>query len=172
MSYSGQGDTDDDRFTWSETDGQHRWETVPVGPTGPTGPAGGVIVQAGFTEVAADTSTSSNVFVDLLTLPITTAGASRLMIHATFAATVSIALGTAFFRITVDGAAVRGCGNQLVALLEPQSGALVVRTGLLAAGPHTVRLQWRVSSVVSVLQIRPVAAPDSEHGSLFVAEIV
>jgi hypothetical protein len=129
-------------------------------------------VQTLFTEIAANTSTGSAVFVDLLTLvPVVTAG-NRLVIHTTFAASVSlVSPATAFFRLTLDGVALRGAGMDLTVLAEPECGAIVYRTGALAAGAHTVKLQWRGSVLALGLQIRPVTVPDGEHGSLYIEEV-
>lgn len=121
-----------------------------------------------YTEVAVDTSTPSVVFVDLLTAPVITTGGGPLLVTFTASASATLAGAQVSFRILVDGAASRGSGLVASAAGIPSSTALLAKIPL-AAGPHTVKIQWRVS--LGTVQIRPVTAPDNEHGSLYVQEL-
>lgn len=129
-----------------------------------------VIEQTGFAEQAVDTSTVSIVFVDLLTVAITARGGTRLEILATFSASIAVLAGQGLFRLLLDAGALRGAGFPLATLDQPNSGAIVQRSVVVAAGVRTVKLQWR-TTVGSTLQVRPVAAPNDEHAALFVKEL-
>jgi hypothetical protein len=137
--------------------------------TGPTG-SGATFVQSQFDSVDADTNTNSTVFTDLLSAPITTTIGSFLFVS--FTASPSSVLG-AFagdFRLVIDGTPVAGAAVFLPATDQPESAAIVWRQSGVGAGAHTVVVQWRVTSALRTIQIRPVTAPNNEHGSLYVAE--
>jgi hypothetical protein len=135
--------------------------------TGPTG-SGATVLQSAFGEVTVDTSTTSNVFVDLITVPITTTGAI-LFLASSFAASPTGAAVAADFRLTLDGVPLRGAGL-FMNTGQPESGAIDYRATGLAPGAHTVKLQWRSNSALLGVQIRPVTAPNTEHASLYVQE--
>jgi hypothetical protein len=138
--------------------------------TGPTGAAGsGAIVKTNFGEVAADTSTTSTAFVDLISLPIVTTVGGVLLVWASFAGSPVAAAVSGLFRVTLDGVPIRA-GGIFMNNNNPQDGAIVLRIPGVGLGAHTVALQWRTSTALLGIQIRPVAAPNSEHGSLLVAE--
>ena len=119
-----------------------------------------------------DSSTGSATFIDLLSFVITTTG-GNLLIWSTFAA--SLAGLTALpaeidFQITVDGnPQTGGVGLSEGAANEPEAGSLLARVTGLAAGGHTVALQWRVSNSQSA-QIRPLTQPGRESATLLVME--
>jgi len=74
------------------------------------------------------------------------------------------------FRITVDGAALRG-----VAVTNPSANAacaaaIVGVKATVAAGSHTVALQWRVGSGPATLRVRPAGNAEREHATLLVYE--
>ena len=92
-------------------------------------------------------STTSTSFVNMtgVEVTVTTAG-GRLLIG--FMATLSGSGGNAtYFEITIDGVAVSGQATGILtqpALGTPQG--FVDLSAALAAGAHTVRIQWRVDT--------------------------
>jgi len=137
-----------------------------------TGTSGGeisVLRQSATSKVAVDTTTASAAFVDLLTVALTVE-AGFLLIEASMGASLAVNVGTIFFRITVDGVAQAGVSNSFTVVGDKHASAFSLRVDV-AAGVRTVKLQWRVASVLSTAQIRPVAQPDAEHASLVVSEV-
>lgn len=124
--------------------------------------------QSVFAEIAADTTTTSASFVDLLTANITTFS-SILIIQASISASNSSALGANMdFQVLVDGVAKRGFAIRTPALSNAQLGAgLFYKMTGLTPGAHVVKLQWRTSAGTG--QVRPVATI-AEHASLLVEE--
>ena len=149
-----------------------------TGNTGPTGPTGAVgtsnLVQTVSALQEVDTSTGSAVFVNMFTMSITTTG-GNLLIWASFAA--SLAGLTALpaeidFQLTIDGtpAAFGGAGMYFdTGPNEPESGSCLARVTGLAAGAHTVALQWLVTNAQTA-QIRPASQPGRESASLLAME--
>ena len=147
--------------------------TGATGRTGPTGSAGGAgLIQTAFSEVTADVTTTSSVFVDVpgLTNTITTTAGSNLYAINTFSPSTSSLIGqTIDFRIVIDGVPIRASESTvgLLNVAAAQAGALKIRANL-APGVHTIKVQWRTSG--GTARIRPVTAPNSEHASLIVME--
>ena len=133
------------------------------------GNAGGCCIQSLAARIEVDTSTSSAVFVDLLTINITTVLGSRLLMVFLFSLSNGSANQTAAFRFMVDGIAYDGSGSRLSPANEPQSGGMQrVITGL-AAGAHVVKVQWKTSG--GTISIKPVTVPDTESAALEVTEL-
>jgi hypothetical protein len=120
-----------------------------------------------------NTTTASGVFVTLLTLPIVTQVGTRLLVHATASSSNQSLTGqSVFFRVTLDGVAQRAFAN-IVSLLggnTAQAGAVVLILTGLAAGAHTIELQWMTTG--GTAQVRPIAAANQEHASLLVQELL
>jgi hypothetical protein len=118
---------------------------------------------------AVDVSTNSTVFIDLLTLAINTTGGD---LEIWFDATNSLTSGNrqTFYKLLVDGVAQDGTST-FTTFSAPVSrtGAIVRKVTGLAAGAHTVKVQWKVDS--GTTQIRPVTAPNSESAGLLVNEV-
>ena len=125
------------------------------------------LVQTQMVEVILDTTTASATFVDLLSLTLTT-GANSIIVQATFAAGNTNANIDEFFRVVIDGVAVRGAGIRVITSSGASSGAISCKRAVTAAA-HTVKLQWRTSN--NTARIRPVTAPDAEHACLIVSEV-
>jgi len=138
--------------------------TGPIGPTGPTGPNPVL-----FAQVTADTTIASGgAFADLLTINInTTAPAIRILASFSNDTTLTVVSPT-FFRITLDGVALRGAASATL-LDQLQSGAIDLRAAV-APGAHVVKLQWRTTGILNTARIRPVTNPDGEHASLMVEQ--
>jgi hypothetical protein len=152
-------DSGDNTFKWSQN----------AGPYYKFGP----VLQTVTSVISANTTTTSATFVTLLTVAITTQASTKLDIK--FAGAASSSNNSAdqvFFRLTVDGVAQSAVGittNSSGANLAESMALTWVVTGL-AAGAHTVLIQWRRSA--NTAQIRPVAAPDAESATLTVQEIL
>jgi len=125
--------------------------------------------QSVFLEKTTDATTTSTSFVTLLSQAITLAGSTNLLIR--FSAGVSNTGNNAqtFFRITVDGVVKRGVSVVASSVGAVESAAMVLKVTGLSAAAHTVLVEWRVGG--STGQVRPVAAPDSEHASLLLEEV-
>jgi len=129
--------------------------------------------QSVFTRVTVDTTTIvvSPVFATLLSAPITLSTSAVLLVFVSFAASRSNP-ALDLFQVKVDGvvqagggAAVHGHGGGV----SNSSGAIVLRIAGLAAGPHTIAVEWSQDAAGTV-SIRPVTAPDAEHASLLLVE--
>ena len=74
------------------------------------------------------------------------------------------------FQLTIDATPVPGGnGLSLDTVNAPQTGSLLARIQGLAAGPHTVTLQWRVTNGQTA-QIRPFTQPGRESAAVLAME--
>lgn len=127
------------------------------------------VIKTSRQEQTIDVTNSSTSFVTLLTDSFTTGpGSNRLKIWISYAVS-NTAVGTnlAIFRITVDGTPQRGGASDTIGATAQQSGSIIVDVPV-GPGPHTIVLQWRVSS--GTAQIRAVTAPDLEHANMIIME--
>jgi uncharacterized membrane protein len=138
------------------------WDVIASGANG--------LLQTQFAEVTANTTTASTTFVDLLTVTLTTTAGSALLINFGSSSSNTTASRTNAFRVTVDGVAKRGAAARITTVSEAAGAVIVQKVTGLAAGSHTVKVQWRVTSS-STAQIRPVASPDTEYAALLVKEV-
>ena len=129
-------------------------------------PGSGGLVQEREIELQADTQTTSTTWADLLTLSVTTTGGA-LLLYADISATTSYSGASYSLRVTVDGVAVKGAGVYPGTSSVPMCGSLTCKK-TVAAGTHTVKLQWRVSR--NTLYCQPVSQ-DDEHATLLVEEV-
>jgi hypothetical protein len=134
----------------------------------PVGGGSSVLKSTTMAEVSTDTTTTSTSWVDLLTITLTMASAGKLLAQFSAGFTMSGANNGAYFRIMVDGTAKRGVASRYINT-PGHSVAISYLASGLAAGSHTVKVQWRASA--STLQIRPAGQPDSEHAVLIVQEV-
>jgi hypothetical protein len=130
--------------------------------------------QTVFANVTTDTTTTSTTFVDLISTTIVVSDVAFLHIHATCCSSTADAIINRIhrFQVLVDGSLpVVGSafGVAALALSLPVTGGIVVYTGALTAGSHTIKLQWKVSG--STGQVRPVTHTDDEHASLLICEV-
>lgn len=125
------------------------------------GPAVGPIQAASsaFARVSAITSTTSSVYVTLLSIPFDCASAGRLVLQAAFAARATVGVGV-FFALYLDSAEVQVSGTPIA--LEYAGALLHVED--VAAGLHTIELRWH-TLVAGTIMIDPVT---SDCGSLLV----
>jgi hypothetical protein len=126
------------------------------------------LVQTVFVEQAIDTTTGSASFGDLLTQTITITAGSILLIMFTGSASNTNSNNTIDFQITLDAVAVRGSGMRVSSNNVPMSSAITYRKTGLAAGLHTVKVQWRTGG--NTARIRP-ATTLNEHASLLLQEV-
>ena len=134
------------------------------------GAGAGDILQTASAVLAADSTTTSVTYVDLLTVSITTYGGSSLGIYATFSTSNSVdAAGTGqdYLQITLDGTSLQQAGAEQWPVSE--TGAIFYETGVVDAGAHTVKLQWRTSSG-GTLRCSASSLTRPEHASLMVIE--
>jgi hypothetical protein len=126
------------------------------------------LIQTVFSEISANTTTTSGTFVDLLTVTLTT-GPTQVEIYFTASASNNAFAGASLqFQITIDAVAQRGCKVRSFTLNSASCGAIFFRSGQLSIGSHTIKVQWLTD--VGTAQIRPVTTIQ-EHGSLLVNEI-
>ena len=127
-------------------------------------------LQSQFTQITVDTTTGSVTFVPFLSQSITISSTTNfLIVHFSAGASNLTNNNNVIFRLTIDGAAIRGAAITSSPATAPQSSSIVYRTTGLSVGAHTVAIQWRVNS--STGRVRPVTAPDTEHASLLVEEV-
>lgn len=128
------------------------------------------LVQTQYVSIAADTTTTSNIFVDLLTKTMTTSAGTSLLIRLSASASSSTLVNAVTsFRITVDGVSKGGCAQTVTLLNGVNCATHTVKVTGLAAGNHTIKAQWRTSGATA--QIRPVGAADYESASLLIEEV-
>jgi len=139
---------------------QQGWIYASTDP--PQQPQGIVLRQEIGVKLLVDSTTNSTTFVDLITVAITTqAGVLGLVANATSLALVTLG----YLRITVDGVTVQG-GAHLIGLANNFMGLRVP----IAAGAHTVKLQWRTDAG-GTHQINAASAPEAEFANLLVREM-
>lgn len=126
--------------------------------------------QSVFAEISADTTTTSTTWTDLLSLSITTeAGYIQCLASSCF--TMSNASGREMaLRLVIDDVAQRACASMSDSTTYGEIFSIVFKKAV-AAGAHTVKLQWKTSSATYTMRCRPVTAPDVEHCSLLVEEV-
>ena len=132
------------------------------------------IIQTDFTDLAVDVTTTATSFVSPSTLLTTTITkrftASKLIVHFSVGTSNTNNGRQMFFRVVVDGVAKRAVGVDCPNSGLPQSAAIVTSVSGVAIGSRTILIEWYVSANTG--QVRPVAAPDAEHASMLVEEIL
>jgi len=143
--------------------GEQGWSFESQDPVG-TGLSNSSIVRRILeTRVGVDTTTTSTVFVDLLSIVLTT-DAGFLEIESTVASNSITVLS--FIRVALDGVSVPD--SETVQLVGDSSSSILKRVAV-TAGTHTVSLQWR-TTILGTLQVRPVTNPQ-EHATLLIREV-
>jgi hypothetical protein len=128
----------------------------------------GGLLKTDFTEIAVDTTTTSNSPTDLLSLAYTKLSAtSALLIHISAAASIDNNDRWMRMQLVIDGVAKRGMSFQGLNS-EGNTSAMVYKATGLAAGARTIKIQWWVESDTG--QIRPVTT-SYEHCSIMVQEV-
>jgi hypothetical protein len=128
------------------------------------------IIQTISTVLAADTTTTSTSYVDLISLSITTVGGTSLEVYASFSCSNAVdnaAAGQDGFAVVVDGTVLLQTGNEQWTVTE--GGAIFVKTGMLTAGSHSVALQWKTQAG-GTLRCSASSLTRPEHASLVVLE--
>jgi len=120
------------------------------------------------TVLAADTTTTSTSFVNLLTHLIAVQEGSYLLVRASFSTSDSASSSSGNqFRLTVDDVAFGYAGAEVYSGCS-QSGSVCAKVGPLTGGFHTVNLDWQTVSG-NTLQCRPVT--QQEQATLISTEI-
>ena len=138
---------------------------MPLYPPATTG-----VLQSAASVLASDQTTTSTTFGDLLTAAVTTSARSFLLIWISFTVSFTPNLSAAaMLRLTIDGTEYLRAGAEEFS--DAQGGAIVYRASGLAAGAHTIALQWRISSVgAGTFRCRPVTA-EPEGAAIVVMEV-
>jgi len=118
------------------------------------------VVQAAASVLAVDTTTTSTTYSDLLTLTMTLAGSTNLLIWSNFTTSFSANVGnTGRFRLVVDGVAQLFCGEEEFTV--PQASSMVFRATGLSAGSRVIALQWRIGTAgEGTFRCRPSVQPE------------
>jgi hypothetical protein len=128
-------------------------------------------VQTTEITLSIDASNGQPAFQNLLVFTFITTG-GNLLLWASYAASLAglaVLPAEVDFQLTVDGNPLPGNGISLDEADSPQTGSLVSRVTGLAAGPHLVALQWRVSNAQTA-QIRPLSQPGRESATVVAME--
>lgn len=126
------------------------------------------MLQTVFAEISANTTTTSAVFVDLISQVVTTTGGD-LLIYFTVSASANTNGRDIAFRVTVDGISKRGTQIYAKDGGHSSSASIITKVTGLAATSHTVKIQWQTSG--GTAQILPVTNVDIEHASLLIKEV-
>jgi hypothetical protein len=121
--------------------------------------------------LGSDEQTSSTLFADVpgMFVNLNTTQPAFLEIEASFSVRFLAPNTSASMRLLVDGAQVAGFGlNATDANLD--GGAFTIRVPAFIQGAHSVRLQWRITSIAGTVAIRPLTNQQTEHASLVVRE--
>jgi hypothetical protein len=160
--------------------------TGSTGPccTGATGPAGGA-GKLWSRSLAANKSTTSDGYVNLITMPITTT-LPFVDILATFSVRVvpgTEGRGSGSLRLAVDGNPVLGpfhvgsvtdiANNNIAAVLLTNEIGAIQRAVALAPGAHVISLQWATVTLAGTVTLSCNAAAESDrfHATLRAQEI-
>lgn len=120
----------------------------PVGPTGATGPAGpsGTDLAVGFAKQTADVTRNNTAFATMGAMSVTlnTAGNTRLKVSFDATVTVDNSGFSAFFRAVLDTVAIDNTQKGQVGwgVNSPEGVSIHCVTDVLAAGAHTVTIEW------------------------------
>lgn len=141
----------------------------PVGPAGPAGPAGPTtLVQSKLTALAADKSTGSAVFSSLLSSTITTTTGGVLLIWVNVGASNDTNnIHDNIFAVFVDGVRQRTAGFTSSGGAHHACVGIAVRMAGVAAGLHTVEIQWRTGG--GTLSCNPTT-DDNDVATILVQE--
>ena len=117
---------------------------------------------------ALDISTTSNVYADMGALSVTnaaTVAGQRLLYwfeSTTFVPSAAVAMR---FRVLLDGIVQKG-RSTFIASSGANCMSIVGRTAVLAAGSHTVKVQWCNSDNATTVYCRPATLPTIEGATL------
>lgn len=134
-----------------------------------------VILQTLSAEVTADQTTTSSTLVDITGASITfnkISASSVILINVSFSMSNSSALGSINrIALLIDGSIIPGKYSAFSTPLISnvvQGGSIIHRATGLAAGSHTIKLQW--SNSTGTTQCRPVTASTTESCSITLIE--
>ncbi len=119
-------------------------------------PSGGFIQYSQVARVAGDLTTSSATFVDATSMSVTiTTGARRCLVNVIALMNLS---AIAYITLLIDGVNQGGTAGLGAGASGTQSSAgFTFMTGVLSAGSHTFKLQWRSTSGSQTLFASSVA---------------
>jgi len=130
----------------------------------------GNFIQSAQSQITVDTATASTSFSNLLTLSMTfgSSGTSIAIVRFTGAGSTSSGTNTQF-QLMIDGYAV-SAANALSVSTSLAPVAIQYRTAL-AFGVHTFTVRWKLSGA-GAAAINPVSAPNNEHATIIVEEVL
>jgi len=139
------------------------------------------LIQSGIAEMTVDDSNATGGFVAILRdglspLEVTIICSAGSFLLAWFTASASNNAGVVAldaYRLMLDGAPIAASGRGVTnaALVGAPIGvAACARVGPVAAGAHTIQVQWK-NAALSTCRIRPVSLPELENAQLVVAEV-
>jgi hypothetical protein len=124
-----------------------------------------------FESIQDDTTLTSETFTDLLSRTLTTL-AGNLSVTVSVSSSTSDPVGDVVFRLVLDGTPIDDCGVRAnLTAANEANGVSITKVVSVAAGSHTVKLQWRSTNAAATAQIRPTTQPDYEHCSMTVEEV-
>jgi hypothetical protein len=128
-------------------------------------PSGGTAGVVDAIDQALDISTTSNVYADMGAMSRTLTTFANGSIAFWFNATCFInnTGDLMYFRVMVDGVAVN---HEAIGDSTPPGAnnfSINGKTGALAAGAHTIKVQWKNASNVNTLFCRPATADEGAH---------
>ena len=127
-----------------------------------TSPQGLILRQETNDRVLADLSTNSNLWVDLLSVNMTTDGGWLTVIGA---ATTECAGDLGYLRTTINGIPIVSSVSEIGTSNKFLAGRVPV-----PQGTYTLKLQWRVDGA-GVQHVRPVSKPEAEFANLIVRDV-
>lgn len=118
------------------------------------------LVQTAFAEITQNVSTSSTSYTDLDPLSLTlVTDANPIEVYFTLCAEVVYATSDIGCILVVDGSVVIGTRGRVGAYSFPEGymtcPSIRYKSPRLAAGSHTVKIQWRSSGIFTSVQVRP-----------------
>jgi len=138
---------------------------VPLYP--PSTPGTTDILQTASAVLATNATTTSQTYVDLLSITLTVSAASSLDVYASFCVDGSSS-GDAVSMQLIIGTTVLAA-TSLSSFSRPEIGQLYKNTGTLSAASYTVKLQWKVAAYTASCTALSLTQP--EHASLVVIEL-
>lgn len=136
------------------------------------GGPGGNFVRSVSTVLAADATTTSSTFEDLVSVAITPEAGSTIRVFATinFAITGIVAAALVSFRIYSDTDGEYSGGSQTIAIAG-QKGSVSInfQKAGVADDAQNISIQWK--TVAGTAQCRPATAPNDEGACIIVDEL-
>lgn len=130
------------------------------------------VIQSAFTEISSNVSTTSTTYVNLMSLSINTSGNTWVIVQFSVSCADSAATQWTEFQLLLDGVTTsRGIAVFSTSSGNGNSGALVYRTGQLAAGSHTFAIQWHIGTFAGGSGTISPTTVTTDHAILVLEEV-